>query len=225
MNSIKQLAGQTLIYGLGTIVPRVLNYALLTPFYTRIFPVESGEYGMVSELYAYMAILLILLTYGMETAFFRFTTSKKTQIKLVFNTAVSALMTTSLSFLALVLLLSGGIADVLHYSDHREYIIMFSLIVAIDAFTAIPFAKLRIENKVFRFAMIKMVNVFVIVVVAFSFLYFIPNILVKNPIVQRSLALMMHSLSMKMEKFFVRRKSLQMLTKVSNMFIQNSLHS
>ncbi len=170
-----------MIYGMGTIVPRMLNYALLTPFYTRIFPVESGEYGMVTELYAYMAILLILLTYGMETAFFRFTTSKKSQVKFVFNTAVSALLTTSLSFLALVLLLSGGIADVLHYSDHREYIIMFSLIVAIDAFTAIPFAKLRIENRVFRFAMIKMVNVVVIVVVAFSFLYFIPNILAKNP--------------------------------------------
>jgi len=166
---------------MGTIVPRVLNYALLTPFYTRIFPVESGEYGMITELYAYMAILLILLTYGMETAFFRFTTSKKDKVKLVFNTSISALLTTSSVFLILVLIFSGGIADLLLYSGHTEYIIMFSIIVAIDAFTAIPFAKLRIENKVFRFAMIKMVNVVVIVVVAFSFLYFIPNYLEKNP--------------------------------------------
>ena len=147
---------------MGTIVPRVLNYALLTPFYTRIFPVKSGEYGMITELYAYMAILLILLTYGMETAFFRFTTSKKDQIKLVFNTSITALLTTSLAFLALVLVFSGGIADILLYSGHREYILMFSFIVAIDAFTSIPFAKLRIENKVFKFAIIKMVKGLVI---------------------------------------------------------------
>lgn len=170
-----------MIYGMGTIVPRVLNFALLAPFYTRIFPVKTGEYGMVTELYAYMSILLILLTYGMETAFFRFATRKDYPVKTVFDTAVFSLLTTSLTFLLFVSVFYQKIADLLLYSGHPEYIIMFSLIVAIDAFTAIPFAKLRIDNQVFRFAAIKMVNVIVIVIVAFSFLYFIPNHLKSNP--------------------------------------------
>ncbi|MDX2444058.1 MAG: oligosaccharide flippase family protein [Bacteroidales bacterium] len=181
MNSIKQLAGQTLVYGMGTIVPRVLNYALLTPFYTRIFPVETGEYGVVTEIYAYMAILLILLTYGMETAFFRFSTSKELDKKKVYNTALLSLLTSSILFLVIVLFNNQGIANILEYSGHKEYIIMFSIIVAIDAFTAIPFARLRIENKAFRFAFIKLINVLVIVIIAFGFLYWIPQQIEKNP--------------------------------------------
>ena len=181
MNSIKQLASQTLVYGMGTIVPRVLNYALLTPFYTRIFPIEGGEYGVVTEIYAYMAILLILLTYGMETAFFRFSTSKEYNSKKIYNTSALSLLTTSIVFVVIMLFNAEGIANILEYSGHSEYIKMFSLIVAIDAFTAIPFARLRIENKAFKFAFIKLVNVLVIVIIAFSFLYWIPQQLKNNP--------------------------------------------
>lgn len=170
-----------MIYGMGTIVPRVLNFALLAPFYTRIFPVKTGEYGMVTELYAYMSVLLIFLTYGMETAFFRFATRKDYSVTKVFDTAIFSLFTSSAVFLIFVFIFYRKIADLLLYSGHPEYIIMFSLIVAIDAFTAVPFAKLRIDNKVFRFASIKLVNVFVIVVVAFSFLYFIPKHLESHP--------------------------------------------
>ena len=170
-----------MIYGMGTIVPRVLNYALLTPFYTRIFPLEGGEYGVVTEIYAYMAILLILLTYGMETAFFRFSTSKKYDKKKVYNTSLMSLFITSVLFIVLVLFNAQGIANILEYSSHREYIMMFSVIVAIDAFTAIPFARLRIENKAFKFAAIKLVNVLVIVTIAFGFLYWIPQQIEKNP--------------------------------------------
>ena len=75
MNPLKKLAGQTAIYGMGTIIPRLLNYLLLTPFYTRIF--VQGEYGIVTELYAYVAFLMVLLTYGMETAYFRYAESEK----------------------------------------------------------------------------------------------------------------------------------------------------
>ena len=170
-----------MIYGMGTIVPRVLNYALLTPFYTRIFPLEGGEYGVVTEIYAYMAILLILLTYGMETAFFRFSTSKEYDKKKVYNTSLMSLFITSVLFIVLVLFNAQGIANILEYSSHREYIMMFSAIVAIDAFTAIPFARLRIENKAFKFAAIKLVNVLVIVTIAFGFLYWIPQQIEKNP--------------------------------------------
>jgi len=162
-------------------VPRVLNYALLTPFYTRIFPIESGEYGVVTEIYAYMAILLIILTYGMETTFFRFTTSKEYNKEKVYNSSLISLFTTSLLFIVLIIVFADRTANLLEYSGHREYIIMFSMIVAIDAFTAIPFARLRIENQVFKFSAIKLINVLVIIIVAFSFLYFIPRHIDNNP--------------------------------------------
>jgi len=179
VNSIKQLAGQTVVYGMGTIIPRVLNYALLTPFYSRIF--NLGEYGAVTEIYAYMAILLILLTYGMETAYFRFASGGEHNTDKVYFSSLISLFTTSLVFITVVLLYSGGIAELLQYSGNEEYIIMFSLIVGIDAFSALPFAKLRMENRVFKFAMIKIINVLVIVGVALAFLYFIPGQIDNNP--------------------------------------------
>jgi O-antigen/teichoic acid export membrane protein len=172
--AIRQLAGQTAVYGLGTIVPRFLNYALLTPFYTRVF--RLGEYGVVTELYAYIIVLLVVLTYGMETGFFRFTEKEKDKKK-VFSTAIFALFVTSVLFVLIVGLLNREIADILDYSENREYIILFSLIVAIDAFTAIPFAKLRWENRSLRFSFIKLVNTGVIIILVFFFLYFAPKII------------------------------------------------
>lgn len=163
---------------MGTIVPRVLNYALLTPFYSRIF--SLGEYGVVTEIYAYMAILLILLTYGMETAFFRFTALGEYNKEKVYFSSLISLLATSLGFILLAILFSDSIADFLQYSGNRDYIIMFSLIVGIDAFSALPFARLRIENRIYKFAMIKIINVLVIVTVALAFLYFIPKHIDKN---------------------------------------------
>ena len=100
MNAIKQLAEQTAIYGLGTMVPRFLNYALLTPFYTRIF--KLGEYGVVTELYAYIVVLLVILTYGMETGYFRYAESEKNK-DTVFSTSLISLFVTSCLFIILVL--------------------------------------------------------------------------------------------------------------------------
>jgi O-antigen/teichoic acid export membrane protein len=177
-NPIKELAGQTLLYGLATIVPRFLNYVILTPFYTRILPLAS--YGVVTELYAYIAVLLVLLTYGMETAYFRFA-NKSENKTVVFSTSVINLGITSLLFLGLVILFLRPIANVLEYSGHPEYIILFSIIVAIDAFSAVFFAKLRLENKGFLFGIIKMVNVLVIILIVFMYLYIIPHMLEKNP--------------------------------------------
>lgn len=163
---------------MGTIVPRLLNYLLLTPFYTRIF--AEGEYGIVTELYAYVAFLLVLLTYGMETSFFRFAESEKNKDH-VFSTALGSLFFTSLIFIIFASLFSNEIAELIRYESHPEYIIYFSLIVGIDAFTAIPFARLRQQNRAFRFAWIKIINVTVNIFFNFFFLFFCPLIIEQNP--------------------------------------------
>ncbi|MBW6459971.1 MAG: oligosaccharide flippase family protein [Bacteroidales bacterium] len=178
MNPLKKLAGQTLVYGMGTIVPRLLNYFLLTPFYTRVF--ITGEYGVITELYAYVAFLLVLLTYGMETAFFRFA-EKEPDTRKVFGTSVVSLFVTSSLFVLLVLLFNQPIADLIKYGDHKEYITWFAIIVALDAFTAIPFAYLRQRNKALRFSVIKIVNVLVNIGLNFFFLWLAPKMLANNP--------------------------------------------
>ncbi len=178
MEQIRKLVGQTAIYGLGTIVPRFLNYALLTPFYTRIF--DTGEYGVVTELYAYMVVLLVILTYGMETGYFRFA-SKENEAKKVYSTALGSILITSSLFIFAIILFNQQIADVIGYSDNKEYILFFSLIITIDACTAIPFAKLRREERGFKFAMIKIVNVAVIIGLALFFYVLAPKIYSKDP--------------------------------------------
>ncbi|HPM91442.1 MAG TPA: oligosaccharide flippase family protein [Bacteroidales bacterium] len=178
MNPLKKLAGQTLVYGMGTIVPRLLNYFLLTPFYTRIF--ITGEYGVITELYAYMAFLLVLLTYGMETAFFRFA-GKEPDPKKVFSTSLVSLFVTSVLFVFLVVIFSQPVATLIEYGNNPEYITMFSVIVALDAFTAIPFAYLRHRNKALRFSIIKIVNVLVNIGLNFFFLWLAPKMLSANP--------------------------------------------
>lgn len=168
MNKLKALAGQTVIYGLGTIVPRVLNYLLLTPFYTRIF--AKAEYGIVTELYAYVALLLVLLTYGMETGFFRFFNEENNKEN-VYKTSLLTLLTTSSLFVIIVLFQKQNIATLLNYGNNQEFILWFSIIVALDALSAIPFAKLRAENKASLFSIIKIVNVSVNI--GFNILFFI----------------------------------------------------
>ena len=178
MNPLRQLAGQTLIYGMGTIVPRVLNYLLLTPFYTRVF--ITGEYGVITELYAYVAFLMVLLTYGMETAFFRYAESEADKEK-VYRTSLTSLFFTTLLFLVVVILFAQPIANLINYSSHKEYILYFALIVAIDAFTAIPFARLRQQQQAARFTMIRIVNVLVNIGLNVFFLYVCPRILLHHP--------------------------------------------
>lgn len=154
-NPIKQLAGQTAVYGLSSIVGRLLNY-LLVPLYTRIF--MTGEYGVVTEMYAYISFLMVLLTYGMETGYFRFASTHKNP-KLVFSTAMMSLTVSSVLFMALIWLFSGGIATSLGYPSNPEYVIWLGLIVGLDALTAVPFARLRQENKALRFATMRLINI------------------------------------------------------------------
>ena len=143
---------------MGTIIPRFLHYAVLTPFYTRIF-IKTSDYGIVTELYAWMVLLLVVLTYGMETGFFRFVQNKKESEK-VYSTALISLFVTSVLFVVLVNIFIEPVSVVMNYRNNQDYIRMFAGIVAIDAFSAIPFARLRKEKRPVVFSVIKLVNVF-----------------------------------------------------------------
>ncbi len=178
LNYLKQLAGQTAVYGLGTIIPRLMNFLLMTPFYTRVF--QKGEYGVVTELYAYAALLLVLLSYGMETTFFRYSEKEKNK-DVVYSTSFISLLVTSLGFIALIFLFSHPLAELIRHSSHHEYIIYFGLIIGIDSITAIPFARMRQQNKAFRFAIIKIINVLVLIGANMFFLWICPMIAEHNP--------------------------------------------
>jgi len=172
MSSLRSLLGQTAIYGVSSIVGRVMNFFILTPFYTRIF--DKVEYGAITELYAYVAFLLVFLTYGMETAFFRFASREKEPSKqsLVFSTAAISLLSTSILFIALIYLTGGNIANVLGYASNPEYILLFGWIVAIDSFVTIPFARLRLQNKAVTFASVNLASIVInILLNLFFFLY------------------------------------------------------
>lgn len=155
MHYIKKLAGQTALYGLSSVVPRLLNY-LLVPFHTRVF--NQPEYGIITEMYAYMALLLVLLTYGMETGFFRFS-SKDKNSNTTYSTAFYSLLTTSSFFILLMYFLSQPIASALGYPSNPEYIFYLAAIIGLDAFSAIPFAKLRLMNRALTFSVVKIIGV------------------------------------------------------------------
>ncbi|NLN29778.1 MAG: oligosaccharide flippase family protein [Bacteroidales bacterium] len=169
MNEVRILARQTFIYGFGTIVPRFLNYGILTFLYTRLF--DKGEYGVVTELYGWMVFLLIILTYGMETGFFRYA-QKEEDYEKVYSTSMISLLFSSALFLILVNLFIAPVASALKYEDNPGYIRLFAAIVATDAFMAIPFARLRRENKALLFSVLKIFNV-LITVAAVLFLFVI----------------------------------------------------
>ncbi|MBC8510910.1 MAG: oligosaccharide flippase family protein [Cryomorphaceae bacterium] len=156
MNPLKKLASQTAIYGLSSVVGRLLNY-LLVPLYTRYF--LPAEYGVVTELYAYVAFLVVMLTYGMETAFFRF--SKKEESTKVYSTTLISLLISSVVFVGLIFLNSSAISQWLGYANHPEYIQFFALIIGMDAVASISFAKLREQDKAMRFAFIRIINIMV----------------------------------------------------------------
>jgi len=172
LKPLRILAGQTIVYGLGTIIPRLLNYLLLTPFYTRIF--ITSDYGIITELYAYTAFLFVLLTYGMETTYFRFAGNSDHKSE-IFSTSISLLGITSSLFIVLVLLFSGPISQFMNYPDHPEYISIMAIIIGLDSFLAIPFSKLRLDNKAFRFAYIKIINISVNILFNFFFLVICPH--------------------------------------------------
>ena len=170
MNPIKKLAEQTAIYGLSSVVGRLLNY-LLVPLYTRYFSPES--YGVVTELYAYVAFLVVILTYGIETAFFRY--SQKTPNKrIVYSTALISLLFTSSLFIFITFSFSQPIADWLQYPNNKDYIQYFAIIIGLDAISAISFAKLREKNNAIRFALIRLLNIFINISLNLFFIVYCP---------------------------------------------------
>lgn len=156
MSTIKKLAGQTAIYGLSSIVGRFLNY-LLVPLHTLQF--STNQYGIITEMYAYVAFLVVLLTYGMETTFFRFTSKTDHKLETVYKTILTSLLSTTALFIVWATIFSQGIADWLHYPNNQEFVVWFAVIVGLDAVSSIPLAKLRHQNKALKFAGVNLLNV------------------------------------------------------------------
>jgi len=173
MNPLKRLAGQTAIYGFPFIIGRILSY-LLVPLYTRIF--LPGEYGTVNVFYSYTALLLVILTYGMETAFFRYNQEESDKNR-VFSTAFLSLVISTALFMFLSISFSGTIATWIQYPDQQNYVIWFALIIGFDVLTTIPFAKLRALNRPIRFAYLKIINISVNIFFNLFFLLLCPYIL------------------------------------------------
>lgn len=167
------MAGQTAIYGLSTIVGRLLNY-LLVPLHVAIF--QPAAYGVVTELYAYAAFLAVVLTYGMETAFFRYLYKEAKDAQNAFRTGFSSLLLSTTIFLVLIFIFQEGIADFILYPFHSEYVIWFALILGFDVLSSLPMAKLRSENKSIRFASINLISIGITVALnLFFLLYCKPN--------------------------------------------------
>lgn len=168
--SMRALAKDTAIYGLSSIVGRFLNY-LLVPLYTAKLAASSGGYGVVTEIYAYVALLLVLLTFGMETTFFRFVNKEEYDPKRVYSTTLIMVGAVGIIFVAAVLGFIRPIARALDYVEHPEFLAMMAVCVAIDAFQCIPFAYLRYQRRPIKFAALKLL--FIVLNIGFNLLYFI----------------------------------------------------
>lgn len=161
-NRLGSLAKQTAIYGLSSIVGRFLNY-LLVPLYTYKICAEAGgpaAYGLVTNFYAYTALLLVILTFGMETTFFRFANKEGTDPNKTFSTAGIAVGFVSLVFIILVSIFLKPISNAMHYAEHPEFVEIMAIIVGLDAFQSILFARLRYENRPIKFAALKLLFIF-----------------------------------------------------------------
>ena len=173
MGALKKLIGQTAVYGLSSIIGRLLSY-LLVPLYTYNLPTE--EYGIVTELYSYVAIIFAFLLYGMETTFFRFSQTEDNKTKVLSTSSISLLVSTIVFVLA-SLTFRQEIANALGYGTEVKYITWFILILGFDALTSIPFAYLRQQNKALRFASIKLINISVAIGLNLFFILYCPYVI------------------------------------------------
>ena len=146
-----------MVYGLSTMLARFINYMLL-PLHTAVF--IPSDYGVVSALYAYVSLMNVLFTYGMETGFFRFATHEKNKQK-IYATAQISVLVTSVFFGAVISFFAPAIAAFIHFPNHADYVICFAWVLALDAISAIPFARLRLENRPVKYGLIKLINVLV----------------------------------------------------------------
>ncbi len=170
MASLKKLLSDSVVYGLSSIVGRFLNY-LLFPVYTYHISAASGGYGVVTEVYAYTALLLVVLTFGMETTYFYYSNREGMDRRQVFSTSLGAVGAVSALFVALVMLFIGPVSAFMGYSDHPEYIRAMACVVALDAFQAILFARLRQEGRPWKFFALKMA--FIVISMALNLFVFL----------------------------------------------------
>ncbi len=167
MNPLKKLAGDTALYGLGTIVPRLFNFLLL-PLHTAVF--HPASYGIITYLYAFAAFLNVVYLWGMETAYFRFATRTGTDARQAFNAALTTLLLISTMLSVTLLFSAETLAALLEIQNGAKYIIWLAFIMWIDALLAIPFARLRLERRPLSFAMIKILNIILLVLLNLYFL-------------------------------------------------------
>lgn len=173
MSNIKSLVKDTAIYGISSIAGKFINY-LLVPIQTAAFAAAGGEYGVVTNIYAYTALLMVILTYGMETAFFRFANKTEEDVRKVYSTTLVSVGSTALLFIAVVLLLLPQIAGFMKYSDHPDWVAVMFACVAIDAFKCIPFAYLRYQKRPVKFATLQIVNITLNIVLNLIYLIGLP---------------------------------------------------
>ena len=158
-NPLKQLAGETAIYGLSTILARIINF-LFVPFYTRLL--TTASYGVVTEFMAYIAVLQVVLAMGLETGCFRFANREGAQPDRVYSSALAAVSAVSFAFLALMIVFAKPLAHLLGYDGYGSCIVYMGGILALDSVTAILFAKLRQEHRAVKFAVFKTVKILVV---------------------------------------------------------------
>ena len=170
MANLKSLAKDTAIYGLSSIVGRFLNY-LLVPIYTAKLAAADGGYGVITNIYAYVALLFVLLTFGMETTFFRFANKEGENPQRVYSTVLMLVGAVGLLFVALVLAFITPISSVLGYAGHPSYVWVMAVTVAIDAFQSIPFAYLRYKKRPVKFAALKLL--FIVMNIALNLFFFV----------------------------------------------------
>ncbi len=170
MANLKSLVKETAIYGLSSIVARFLNY-LLVLLYTYVMSAVSGGYGIVTNLYAYTALILVILTFGMETTFFRFANKEGENPRTVFSTALCTVATLSAVFLGTVSVFLPQISGWMGYADHPEYVLMMSAVVTLDAIQAIPFSFLRFKKRAVKFAFLKCL--FIVMNIGLNLVYFL----------------------------------------------------
>lgn len=177
MGIIKKLASQTAIYGLSSIFGRFLNY-LLVPLYTYYF--SAAEYGVVSEFYAYAGFFSVVLLFGFDTGYFRFRDKEKTVGDRAYGTALWFILLINCVFFVIILSINPWLSSLLNYADHPEYVLCFSLILIMDAIASIPFARLRAEDKAFRFAGIKIIEILITVGLSLFFIKVCPALYAKG---------------------------------------------
>ncbi|MBQ9650542.1 MAG: lipopolysaccharide biosynthesis protein [Prevotella sp.] len=170
MANLKSLAKDTAIYGLSNIVGRFLNY-LLVPLYTHYMPKASGDYGISTNVYAYTALILVLLTFGMETTLFRYANDERYKADTVFSTAMGMVGSLTAVFLLLIFGFIGPISSALGYAEHPDYLLMMAVVVALDAIQALPFCYLRYQKRAVRFASLKLL--FIVLNIVLNLLYFV----------------------------------------------------